>query len=110
MGIRHQVHDEPDPAWLTRSEVRRGLGRDRGGGADLRLLVRARELPAALVLARERPDLRLVIDHLAKPPIRSGDLHEWRDRLRPFGGLDNVWCKLSGLQTEAVPGRGASTT
>ena len=104
VGIRHQVHDEPDPAWLTRSEVRRGLAAIAAAGLTYDLLVRARELPAALVLARERPDLRLVIDHLAKPPIRSGDLHEWRDRLRPFGGLDNVWCKLSGLQTEADPG------
>ncbi len=104
VGFRHQVHDEPDPAWLSRSEVRRGLAAIAAAGLTYDLLVRTRELPAALVIARERSNLRLVIDHLAKPPIRSGDLREWADRLRPFGELDNVWCKLSGLQTEADPG------
>jgi L-fuconolactonase len=61
-------------------------------------------MPAALAVARERPDLRIVIDHLAKPPIRSGDLRAWAARLRPFGELDHVWCKLSGLVTEADVG------
>jgi L-fuconolactonase len=50
---------------------------------------------------RAQPDLRFVIDHLAKPPIASGDLAAWATRLRPFGGFENVWCKLSGLVTEA---------
>jgi L-fuconolactonase len=67
------------------------------------LLVRSRELPAALAVAREQPGLRFVIDHLAKPPIRSGATEPWGSLLRPFGELPNVWCKLSGLVTEADP-------
>jgi L-fuconolactonase len=102
VGIRHQVHDEPDPAWLLRPEVRRGLAAVATAGLAYDLLVRVREMPSALTVARERPDLRIVIDHLAKPPIRSGDLHDWAAGLRPFGQLDHVWCKLSGLVTEAA--------
>src|SRR5204863_3654152 len=59
------------------------------------------ELPAALAAVRAIPGLRFVIDHLAKPPLREGDLSLWTERLRPFAGLPNVWCKLSGLVTEA---------
>ena len=103
VGIRHQVHDEPDPDWLLRPDVRRGLAAI--GAADLAydLLVRPRELPAALVVARDMPDLRFVIDHLAKPPIRSGALEPWASLLRPFGELPNASSKLSGLVTEADP-------
>jgi L-fuconolactonase len=101
VGIRHQVHDEPDPEWLLRPDVRRGLAAIASAELTYDVLVRTRELPAALVAARERSDLRLVIDHAAKPPIRSGDLRAWAARLRPFGELDHVWCKLSGLVTEA---------
>jgi L-fuconolactonase len=101
VGIRHQVHDEIDPAWLLRTDVRRGLAAVATADLAYDLLVRVREMPAALTFARERPVLRIVMDHLAKPPIRSGDLRAWAARLRPFGALDHVWCKLSGLVTEA---------
>jgi L-fuconolactonase len=103
VGIRHQVHDEPDPEWLVRADVTAGLRAV--GDADLAydLLVRSRELPAALEVARAHPETRFVIDHLAKPPIREGRLEPWASLLRPFGELDNVACKLSGLITEADP-------
>ena len=103
VGIRHQVHDEPDPDWLLRPDVRRGLAAIEAADLTYDLLVRSRELPAALVVAREMPDLRFVIDHLAKPAIRSGAIEPWGTLLNPFGELPNVWCKLSGLVTEADP-------
>ncbi len=101
VGIRHQVQVEPDPEWLARSDVRQGLAAIEAAQLTYDLLVRARELPAALAVVRANPDLRFVIDHLAKPPIASGELGPWAGRLRPFAGLDNVWCKVSGLVTEA---------
>ena len=103
VGIRHQVHDEPDPDWLLRPDVRRGLAAVEAAGLAYDLLVRTRELPAALTVAREMPGLRFVIDHLAKPPIRSSATEPWAGLLRPFGELPNVSCKLSGLVTEADP-------
>ena len=101
VGIRHQVHDEPDPEWLKRPDVRRGISAVGDPGLPVDLLVRPRELPAALDTVRSLPAVRFVIDHLAKPPIRSGDIEPWASLIRPFGGEANVWCKLSGLVTEA---------
>jgi L-fuconolactonase len=101
VGIRHQVHDEPDADWLGREDVRRGVRAVGEAGLVYDLLVRTRELPAALAIARALPDQRFVIDHIAKPPIREGQLEPWADRIAAFGGLDHVACKLSGMVTEA---------
>jgi L-fuconolactonase len=102
VGIRHQVHDEPDPAWLLRDDVVRGLSAVDAEGLAYDLLVRARELPAALEVARRFPGLRLVIDHLAKPPLRNADTTAWAEGLSALAALPNVCCKLSGLVTEAA--------
>ena len=101
VGIRHQVHDEPDPDWMLRGDVVRGITAVGAAGLAYDLLVRPRELPATLQLARRLPDVSFVIDHLAKPPIASGELEPWRSRIAPFAALGNVSCKLSGLVTEA---------
>jgi L-fuconolactonase len=101
VGIRHQVHDEPDPAWLLRDEVQRGLGELIRAGLAYDLLVRTRELPAALQTARAHTGLRFVIDHIAKPPIKDDEVEAWARGMEPFAGLDNVYCKLSGMVTEA---------
>src|SRR6185312_2380364 len=98
--IRHQVHDEPDPAWVARPDVRGGIAAVGAARLAYDLLVRAREMPAALATAQALPEVRFVIDHLGKPPIASGALEPWADLLRPFGALPNVWCKVSGLVTE----------
>jgi L-fuconolactonase len=101
VGVRHQVHDEADPAWLLRDEVQHGLGEVADAGLTYDLLVRPRELPAALRIARAYSGLRLVVDHLAKPPIKAGEVEEWARAMAPFAELDNVYCKLSGMVTEA---------
>jgi L-fuconolactonase len=101
VGIRHQVHDEPDPRWLLREDVRRGLRAVEEIGLAYDFLVRTRELPAALQTARDFPQMRFVIDHIAKPPIRAGEYREWAEAMAPFSALDNVYCKLSGMITEA---------
>ena len=101
VGIRHQVHDEPDPDWLLRPEVQRGIAAVGRAGLAYDLLVRSRELPAALLTVRALPNVRFVIDHLAKPPIGEGLLQPWADLIAPFGELPNAWCKVSGMVTEA---------
>jgi len=100
VGIRHQVHDEADPCWLARADVQRGLAAvfDRGLAYDL--LVRTRELPAALEVARAFPRGRFVLDHAAKPAIASGIAGTWFAGTARLAELPNVWCKLSGLVTE----------
>jgi L-fuconolactonase len=102
VGVRHQVHDEPDARWLLRDDVLRGIRAVGDAGLAYDLLVRTRELPAALAVARRFPDMRFVIDHMAKPRIKGGprDL-EWEKEMAGFSDVPNVACKLSGLVTEA---------
>jgi L-fuconolactonase len=102
VGIRHQVHDEPDPRWLEREDVVRGIRAVAEAGLVYDVLVRTRELPAALAVARRLPEIRFVIDHMAKPRISAGPRDvAWEEALAPFSDLPNVSCKLSGLVTEA---------
>jgi L-fuconolactonase len=101
VGIRHQVHDETDAGWLLRSDVQRGLMAVRDAGLAYDFLVRPRELPAVLATAKALPDMRFVIDHIAKPPIASGEIDAWSGLLEPFRSLPHVTCKLSGMITEA---------
>lgn len=101
VGIRHQVHDEKDAQWLLRPDVQRGLAAVRDAGLAYDMLIRPRELPAALATARAFPEMRLVIDHLAKPPIASGKIDGWAAQMEPFRELPHVLCKLSGMVTEA---------
>jgi L-fuconolactonase len=101
VGIRHQVHDEVDPAWLLRPDVQRGLTAASEAGLAFDLLVRPRELPAAHKTVLRHPEMRFVIDHLAKPPIREGGSPAWEEWMPRMAALPNVYCKLSGLVTEA---------
>src|SRR5215213_11089196 len=101
VSIRHQVHDEEDEEWLLRPDVQRGLVAVRDAGLAYDILVRPRELPAALATTRALPDMRFVIDHIAKPPIASGEIDAWSALMEPFRLLPHVSCKLSGMITEA---------
>lgn len=102
VGIRHQVQDEPDPEWLLREDVQRGIAAVGEAGLVYDLLVRTRELPAALETVRRQKDVSFVIDHAAKPHIAGGSWDaKWERKLAPFSDQANVTCKLSGLVTEA---------
>jgi L-fuconolactonase len=102
VGIRHQAEDEPDPEWLLRRDVLRGLAAVERAGLVYDILVRPPQLPAATRVVRELPGLRFVLDHGGKPPIASGDgLDRWRGLIAELADSPNVVCKLSGLVTEA---------
>jgi L-fuconolactonase len=101
VGIRHQVHDEADPEWLRRDDVRRGLAAVQSRGLTYDLLVRARELPAGVDVVRAFPDLQFVLDHIAKPQIAAGADHAWTELMPGLAAAPNVAVKLSGMVTEA---------
>ncbi|MEO6124004.1 MAG: amidohydrolase family protein [Ilumatobacteraceae bacterium] len=101
VGIRHQVHDEPDPDWLGRDDVGRGLAAVEAAGLVYDLLIRPVHLPVATEIAQRFEGLRLVIDHLAKPSIRDGDREGWTRAMAKIATQPNVYCKASGLVTEA---------
>lgn len=101
VGVRHKLHDEPDPNWILRDDVQHGLAAVRDAGIVFDLLIRPRELPASLETVRRFPDLRFVIEHIAKPDIAGREIHTWATGMAPFADYAHVWCKLSGMVTEA---------
>ncbi len=100
-GVRHLVESEPADDWLTRPGVLRGLRELSSRDLSYDLLVHTRHLKYATELVGQFPDMRFVVDHMAKPPISRGEINNWACELKPLAGLSNVSCKLSGLATEA---------
>ncbi|MCR9246988.1 MAG: amidohydrolase family protein [bacterium] len=100
VGIRHVAQAEPDE-FLARPEVVRGVATLAAHDLTYDLLVFPRQLPAAIELVRALPNQRFVLDHLAKPDLRSGEIDGWQRDLHALAEFDNVACKLSGLVTEA---------
>jgi L-fuconolactonase len=101
VGVRHGVQSEPDPGWLARPDVRRGLAAVAAAGLAYDLLTLPHQLPAAIGAVAALPELTFVLDHLSKPPIASGALEPWASRVKELAAHPNVHCKLSGMVTEA---------
>jgi L-fuconolactonase len=102
VGIRHLLHLEPDPEWLLRADVRRGLAAVAEAGLVYDLVGNTTHLPAMLKTVADFPQLRFVLDHIAKPDIKNGLREPWTALMRGFPPhRDHVWCKLSGMITEA---------
>jgi len=101
VGIRHLVQSEPDPGWLLRPEVRRGIAATGAAGLAYDLLILPEHLDAAHTLVQELSDVRFVVDHMAKPHIAAGEIDQWAEGMRRLAGLPNVACKVSGILTEA---------
>jgi L-fucono-1,5-lactonase len=101
VGIRHPVHDEADVEWLLRPEVLAGLRAVAAAGLSYDLLLRPAHLAVATDLALRMPELRLVLDHGAKPEIATRGWEPWSSELAALAAHENVHCKLSGLVTEA---------
>ena len=102
VGVRHLIHDEPDPDWLVRGEVLESLGLLAGAGLTFDVVsVLPRHLEHVVTLAERHPGLRIVIDHLSKPRIRDHEWEPWATGLAAAAALPNVHAKISGLVTEA---------
>ena len=101
VGVRHVVHDEPDDAFVLRADFRAGIARLREFDLTYDLLLFPRHLPFAVRLVEEFPEQPFVLDHIAKPLIRDRVLSPWREDLRRLAAFPSVFCKLSGMVTEA---------
>jgi L-fuconolactonase len=105
-GVRPGIHFLPDPEWLLRPEVGASLTLLEAAGLTLDVVsVRRRHLELVPVLAERHPRLRMVIDHLSKPPIRKPDWEPWRSNLIAAARFPHVYAKISGL----FPARGPMT-
>lgn len=102
VGVRHVVQDEPDPRFLLGEDFVRGMRALHQFGLTYDLLLYPQQLPAAVELAGMLPEQSFVLDHLAKPRIKTGELAEWRRDIEALAAHPNVACKLSGLVTEAA--------
>jgi L-fuconolactonase len=106
VGVRHVVQDEPDPRFLLGDAFVRGLQSLPAFGLTYDLLLYPSQLPAAIELVAQLPEQPFVLDHLAKPRIKTwtnpADRQSWRHDIEALARHKNVCCKLSGLVTEAA--------
>ncbi|MBL4576153.1 MAG: amidohydrolase family protein [Opitutaceae bacterium] len=101
VGIRHQVHDEPDGNWLLHDDILSGLQALADHSLPYDLLIRPTHLPLCTELAKTLPSLSLIVDHIAKPGIAQKQWEPWAEDIAQLATLPNVSCKVSGLITEA---------
>jgi L-fuconolactonase len=101
VGIRHITQDEPDDNFIIRDDVLRGLKVLEKHGVLFDLLFYVKHLHHAPAVARAVPDLPMVIDHLAKPEIKDQRTDNWIDNFKAAAACPNIYCKLSGMVTEA---------
>jgi len=99
-GLRPMLQAFADEAWILQPALDGAIAAMIAQGLRFDALVQPRHLEALYRFAKRWPDLPIVIDHAAKPGAAAGGLDPWRARIAALAGLDNVWCKLSGLRTE----------
>lgn len=102
-GLRPMLQDITDPEWILQPALAPALRAMAGCGLVFDALVKSAHLPHILALAGRHPDLRMVIDHGAKPDIAAGEWQPWADAIARIANETDAMCKLSGLLTEAGP-------
>lgn len=103
VGVRHVAQDEPDDRFLVGKDFMRGIARLQKFDLCYDLLIFPKQLPAAIELVRNFPEQTFVLDHCAKPLIASGIREPWASQVKELAAAPNVWCKVSGMVTEADP-------
>jgi L-fuconolactonase len=100
-GVRHVVQDEPDDQFMLQENFVRGLGILEEFDLAYDILIFPRHLPVACELVKRFPNQRFVLDHIAKPLIKDKKIATWEADIRRLAAYPNVWCKVSGMVTEA---------
>jgi L-fuconolactonase len=100
-GLRHVIQGEKDENYILREDFNSGIRALQGSGLVYDILIYERHLPQTIEFVDEHPEQVFVLDHVAKPLIAAGRMEPWAERMRELGKRDNVWCKVSGMVTEA---------
>ena len=100
-GVRHVVHDEPEDGFMLRDDFLKGISILKDYNLTYDLLLFPKHLPVAQVLASMFPGQKFVVDHISKPLIKDRITDPWKEDIFMLAGEKNVWCKLSGMVTEA---------
>jgi L-fuconolactonase len=100
-AVRHVLHDEPDAMYMLREDFNRGVRTLKAFDLAYDVLIFERHLPQTIRFVDMHPDQLFVVDHLAKPRAKLKELSPWRENIRELARRPNVFCKISGLATEA---------
>ena len=100
-GLRHVIQGERDEHYILREDFNSGIRTLLGSGLVYDILIYERHLPDTIDFVDEHPEQVFVLDHIAKPLIAAGQIEPWAARMKQLGQRENVWCKVSGLVTEA---------
>lgn len=100
-GMRHVLHDEPDPFYVCGTDFQRGISRLKDDGLRFDCLIFESHLPKTIELVDRHPNQIFIVDHIAKPSISKKALDPWRQQLTELALRPSVYCKLSGMATEA---------
>lgn len=101
VGVRHVVHDEPDDNFMLLPEFQSGIAQLSRFNLTYDLLLFPKHLPVAAQLVADFPSQPFVLDHIGKPDIQHTQILPWKDDLKKLARFPNVFCKLSGMVTEA---------
>lgn len=99
-GFRHVVQGEADD-FMYGEAFRKGISALKSFNYTYDILIFERQLPAAISLVKDFPNQKFIIDHIAKPNIKSETIYSWKSNIEEIAKNDNVWCKISGMVTEA---------
>ncbi len=100
-SVRRLIQDKPDPEFCIRPDFIAGLNMLGARDIAFDICILHHQMPAALEMVRQCPDVRFVLDHIGKPGIKAGLLDPWRQHMRELAAMENVYCKISGVVTEA---------
>jgi len=100
-GFRHIVQAEPDDNFMLQADFQRGIACLKKYNYIYEILVYPKQLAAALKLVESHPQQKFVLDHIAKPLIKEGTVEPWATHIKKLANFDNVFCKVSGMITEA---------
>jgi L-fuconolactonase len=103
VGLRHVIHDEPDDDFMLRPAFLKGIEMLQKYDLTYDLLLFPKHLGRAIELVSMFPEQRFVLDHISKPFIKAGILQPWKGDIESLAAQPNVWCKISGMVTEAKP-------
>jgi len=100
-GVRHVLQDEDDDRYMLQPDFKQGLRKLEKYGLTYDILIYPRQIKYACALVSELPQQKFIVDHMAKPLIKEGKIEAWKKDMQELAKADNVFCKLSGMVTEA---------
>ena len=106
VGFRHVIHDEPDDLFILRKDFNNGINCLKHHSLCYDILIFEKHLPQTIKFVDQHPEIKMVIDHIAKPRISHSKFdHTWAENIKQLAARENVTCKLSGMVTEVIDGK-----